>query len=180
MTDLATRPAPRLVDDTTLRAIERFLHREARLLDDRRFEAWAELFADDAHYWMPVRSDKSSKRGGEEFASPGELAHFDETKDTLTRRVAKLRTGVAWGEEPPSRTRHVITNVEAEITDRPDEYRVCSYFMVYRTRLEAKQDLFVGMRDDVLRRQADAWRIVQRNILLDQTVLFADNLSIFF
>src|SRR6266508_3998968 len=81
-------PAARAVDDTTLRAIERFLVHEARLLDDRRFEGWVELFTDDAHYWMPVRGDKSNKRNGEEFARPGELAYFDETKDTLERRVA--------------------------------------------------------------------------------------------
>jgi len=173
---VASRPA----DDTTLRAIERFLVREARLLDDRRFEEWVELFTDDAHYWMPVRADKSNKRNGEEFALPGELAYFDETKDTLERRVAKVRTGLAWAEEPPSRTRHVITNIAAEETERPDEYRVSSYFMLYRTRLERKQDLFVGTRDDLIRRVGDDWRIARRAILLDQTVLFADNLSVFF
>ncbi len=167
-------------DDTTLRAIERFLIREARLLDERRFEEWVELFADDAHYWMPVRGDKSNKRGGREFAGPRELAYFDETKDTLARRVAKIRTGLAWAEEPPSRTRHLITNVAAETTERPEEYRVSSYFMLYQTRLETKQDLFVGMRDDLLQRVGGDWRIAQRTILLDQTVVFADNLSVFF
>jgi 3-phenylpropionate/cinnamic acid dioxygenase small subunit len=53
-------------------------------------------------------------------------------------------------------------------------------FIVYRTRLETKEDLFVGRREDLLRKENDSWKIAGRKIFLDQTVLFADNLSIFF
>jgi len=170
----------RPVDDGVLRQVERFLYREALLLDERRFDEWVELFTDDAHYWMPVRMDKPKRPGAEEFARAGEMAFFDETKDTLARRVARLATGLAWAEEPPSRTRHLITNVDAEEGDTQGEVLVYSNFIVYRTRLETKQDLFVGRREDVLRRDGDSWRIARRKILLDMTVLFADNLSIFF
>lgn len=170
----------RPVADPVLRQIERFLYREALLLDQRRYEEWVDLFTDDAHYWMPIRRDKSRTPGRDEFAREDELAFFDETKDTLVRRVAKLATGQAWAEEPPSRTRHLITNVDAE-EDGPDsDVRVFSNFIVYRTRLETKQDLFVGRREDLLRRNGDTWKIGRRKILLDMTVLFADNLSIFF
>jgi biphenyl 2,3-dioxygenase beta subunit len=170
----------RAVTDPVLRRIERFLYREALLLDERRFDEWVELFTDDVHYWMPVRRDKSPRADIGEFAGPGELAFFDETKDTLMRRVAKLRTGVAWAEEPPSRTRHLITNVDAEQADAAGEILVYSNFIAYRTRLETKQDLFVGRREDVLRPHGGSWKIARRKILLDMTVLFADNLSIFF
>ena len=116
----------------------------------------------------------------EEFATETELAFLDETKDTLRQRVAKLATGVAWAEEPPSRTRHVITNIEAEEGGSDTEIFVSSYFMVYRTRLETKQDLFVGRREDILRQEAGSFRIARRKILLDMTVLLSDNISIFF
>ena len=43
-----------------------------------------------------------------------ELAILDETKETLTARVARLETGMAWAEDPPSRTRHLISNIEVE------------------------------------------------------------------
>lgn len=172
--------AGRPVADPVLREIERFLIREARLLDERRYDEWVELFTNDVHYWMPVRRDKTRGPGKDEFAGEGELAFFDETKDTLQRRVAKLATGLAWAEEPPSRTRHLITNMDAEEGALEGEVRAFSNFIVYRTRLETKQDLFVGAREDVLRRQGDSWRIARRKILLDMTVLFADNLSIFF
>jgi biphenyl 2,3-dioxygenase beta subunit len=168
------------VTDPILRQIERFLYREALLLDERRFDEWVELFADDLHYWMPVRRDKPQRADIGEFAGRGELAFFDETKDTMMRRVAKLHTGLAWAEEPPSRTRHLITNVDAEESDSAGEIRVYSNFIVYRTRLESKQDLFVGRREDLLRPHGDSWQIARRKILLDMTVLFADNLSIFF
>ncbi len=180
MTDLAESAARKPVDDAVRRHIERFLYREALLLDERRFDEWLTLFTEDAHYWMPVRRDKPRKAGDDEFTTESELAFFDETKDSLTRRVAKLATGLAWAEEPPSRTRHLITNVDADEGDTAAEVVVGSNFIVYRTRLESKQDLFVGRREDTLRRSSDSWQIARRKIMLDMTVIFADNMSIFF
>ena len=177
---LASAVGSRPVADDLLRQVERFLYWEALLLDERRYEEWVALFTDDVHYWMPVRRDKPRRPGVGEFAQEHELAFFDETKDTLTRRVAKLATGLAWAEEPPSRTRHVISNVLADYGAPESEVLVSSNFVVYRTRLETKQDLFFGRRDDLLRRDGESWKIARRKILLDQTVLSADNLSLFF
>jgi len=110
----------------TLHEVEQFLYREARLLDRRQFHAWLELFTDDVHYWMPMRNNrypKSSKAlkildhdryADEELTGPNELALLDETKRTLSRRIARLDTGMAWAEDPPSRTRHLISNIEIE------------------------------------------------------------------
>jgi len=167
------------IGDALTREVERFVYREARLLDERRFNEWLELFTEDARYWMPVRMDKSSKAPGE-FSAEGELAFFDETKETLRMRVKKLETGMAWAEEPPSRTRHLITNVEIDPGDAESELKALSNFMLYRTRLENKQDILVGRREDLLRRENGAWKIARRKIFLDQTVVSADNLSIFF
>jgi 3-phenylpropionate/cinnamic acid dioxygenase small subunit len=94
--------------------------------------------------------------------------------------VKRLDTGMAWAEDPPSRTRHLVTNVQ--ITPRPQagEYDVCSAFLCYRTRLETDVNIFAGRRDDVLRRTPSGWQIARRRILLDQNVVLAKNLSIFF
>ena len=112
-----------------LREIEQFLYREARLLDERRFGEWLDLFTDDVRYWMPVRSTRYPRRSKaivvldpdrheeEELAKDGELGIFDESKETLCRRVARLDTGMAWAEDPPSRTRHLVSNVEVEPGD---------------------------------------------------------------
>ena len=39
---------------------------------------------------------------------------MDETKATLAGRIARLDTGMAWAEDPPSRTRHLVSNVEVK------------------------------------------------------------------
>ncbi|MBM4263237.1 MAG: 3-phenylpropionate/cinnamic acid dioxygenase subunit beta [Deltaproteobacteria bacterium] len=161
--------------------IHDFLVQEARLLDDRSFFAWLDLFTDDVVYWMPDRYnplDTTSPTDG--VSKPGELALFEETKETLHTRVARLATGLAWAEVPPSRTRHLITNVQVEQSQTESEVSAHSNFLIYRTQLEHSQDLFVGTRDDVLRKVDGKWKIARRTILLDQAVLSSANLSVFF
>lgn len=170
--------------------VEQFLYWEARLLDDRRFHEWLRLFTDDIHYRMTARANrypKSSKaiailnpdRYVEEDTT-GELDLFDEDMNTLTARVARLDTGLAWAEDPPSRTRHLITNIEV-IPDGPGtDLTVHSNFLVYRSRGETEQDLYVGSRQDKLRAAGESWKIARRRAVLDQNVLLAKNLSIFF
>ena len=182
---------PGMNEDVT-REVEQFLYREARLLDERRFHEWLELLTDDIHYWMGSRSNrypKSSKAISildpdryveDDLTKADELAILDEDKASLTSRVARLDTGMAWAEDPPSRTRHLITNIEVEQGDAAAEVKVYSNFMVYRSRAETEQDFYVGARRDVLRRVAGAWKIAGRKITLDQNVLLAKNVSIFF
>lgn len=175
-----------------IRAVEQFLYREARLLDERRFHDWLELFTDDLRYWMPVRTSRYPKGSRaivildedryieEELAQEGELALLDETKQSLSMRIARLDTGMAWAEDPPSRTRHLITNIEVEAGSTDAELTVYSNFLVYRTRGETEQDFFVGRREDILRNVEGAWKIARRKIVLDQNVLLPKNVSIFF
>lgn len=161
--------------------IQQFLVREARLLDERRFVDWLELFTDDVVYWMPGRTNPW--RSGEvedSVGKPGELAVFEDTKSTLTTRVQRLSTGLAWGEEPPSRTRHLITNIEVEPSDNSAELRVRSNFLVYRAQLEQDKDIFVGARNDTLRPVNGDWKIARRTILMEDVVLTTKPLSIFF
>lgn len=156
--------------------IEQFLYREARLLDERKFNEWLELFTDDIRYWMPVLS--TVERGSREVATGREMAHFDDNRGTLTLRVKRLYTGSAHAEEPQSRTRHFVANVE--VVEDGAELTVHSNFIVYRTRLETDQDWFVGKREDRLRKTDKGWRIAKRLMQLDQTVINAKNLSVFF
>jgi len=178
--------------EEVLREVEQFLYREARLLDDRRFHEWLELFTDDVRYWMAGRSSRyprSSKaiavldpdrQREPELTKDDDLAILDETKATLGGRIARLDTGMAWAEDPPSRTRHIIANIEVEPGDAASELKVYSNFMVYRNRAETEQDFYVGARQDVLRRVDGAWKIARRKLVLDQNVLLAKNVSIFF
>jgi len=117
----------------------------------------------------------------EDPAGEDGLAILDENKQTLAARVARLDTGMAWAEDPPSRTRHLIANIEVEPGDAKSELAVRSNFIVYRSRSETEQDFYVGKRKGTLRRVVDgAWKIACRELILDQNVLLAKNVSIFF
>jgi 3-phenylpropionate/cinnamic acid dioxygenase small subunit len=161
--------------------VQQFLVREARLIDDRRFEEWLDLFTDDAVYWMPGRMNPWRSGAVEDSVTKaGELALFEDTKSTLATRVARLRTGMAWGEDPPSRTRHLITNVEVEPDSDPAQLRARSNFLVYRAQLERDKDLFVGSRDDTLRRVGGSLKIARRTLRMEDVVHDTKSLSIFF
>ena len=179
-------------------SVEQFLYREARLLDQRRFRDWFELFTDDCRYWMPTRRNRLRDGAEESWGVDDELEDehglglFDDNKTSLGMRVRRLYTGMAWTEDPPSRTRHLIGNVEVQPapTDggHAGEVLALSSFMLFRSRnegLEGDEDVFTGAREDILRRDGDDdgdgdWRIARRRIIPDFVTINAHNLSMFF
>ena len=176
------RTSPAVTPELQLE-IERFLYAEAAMLDRSDIAGWFELLADDIRYLMPVGTNRPGNEVGvRPFTPEKDAAFFDESKTSMHQRLKRLQSGLAWAELPPSRTRHLITNVLVEPAEADGEYRVESCFLVYRSRLERQVDLFAGVRDDLLRRSAGAlgWQIARRTIHLDQATLLANNLSIFF
>jgi len=180
------------MNEDVLRDVEQFLYREARLLDERRFDDWLALLANDIRYWMAGRGNRYPRHSKaiaildpgryveDEMAGDDDLAILDEDKQSLIARVRRLDTGMAWAEDPPSRTRHLISNIELEPLEVPGVLRVYSNFLVYRSRGETEQDFYVGARNDLLHRIDGDWKIAERKITLDQNVLLAKNVSIFF
>src|SRR5712692_6359724 len=165
--------------------IEECLYQEAELLDERRFEAWLELFTEDARYWMPLRRNVKFEELDREFTRAGQdINWFDEGKDTLTQRVKQILTGVHWAEEPLSRICHMVANVQilhaTPSVSEPAEVTAKSRFLIYRNRVETETDLLVGKREDVLRKVDGQWKIAQRKVVLDQNVLLVKNLTFFF
>jgi 3-phenylpropionate/cinnamic acid dioxygenase small subunit len=154
-----------------------FLYHEAELLDAGRFEEWLDLMTDDVQYRAPARLTR-------ERATPGdrsqEMQLFWDDRETLTLRVRRLRTDFAWAEDPPSRTRHFITNVRIAPGDRDHELAVRSNVLVYRNRGDGGDyELISGERHDTLRRVGGAWRLARREFLIDQASLANKNLAIF-
>ncbi len=125
------------------------------------------------------RNVKFGEQDRENTLEQREIAWFDEGKETLAQRVQQINTGIHWAEEPLSRVRHIVSNVRI-LSAAPDQATVSSHFLVYRNRLQDETDIFVGKRRDVLRRVDGAWRIARREIFLDQNVLLAKNLTVFF
>jgi 3-phenylpropionate/cinnamic acid dioxygenase small subunit len=165
--------------------VEDFLYREAELLDERRYEEWLDLLTDDVHYFMPMRRNVPADEPEREFTRAGQDVNwFDEGKDTLTRRVKQIRTGIHWAEQPPSRLCHMVANVQVVSASpagaAPAEVGVKSRFLIYRNRVETETDVLVGKREDRLRRVDGGFKIARRTIVLDQSVLLAKNLTFFF
>jgi len=165
--------------------IEDFLYREADLLDERHYEEWLALLAEDVRYWMPMRRNVKVDDLEREFTRECvDISWFDEGKETLTRRVRQIQTGIHWAEEPVSRISHLISNIRlVEVTPsvaEPAEVSVRCRFLVYRNRVETETDILVGKREDLLRRGEGEWKIARRKILLDQNVLLSKNLTFFF
>jgi 3-phenylpropionate/cinnamic acid dioxygenase small subunit len=167
--------------------VEQFYYEEAELLDDGRFADWLELLADDLDYWMPTRTNRLRRQQALSIAARGEAGYYDETKESLAWRIRRFDSGMAWAEDPPSRTRHLITNIVVRHIDpgqHPDfsaeDLEVRSAFLVYRNRLEREENVFAGRRVDILRRTEAGLRVARRVILLDQHVLQAKNISTFF
>ncbi len=161
---------------TELRAqIEEMLIEEYWLLDDNRFEDWLALMTDDIHYWAPVRENLD--RGEEDFYRPHLMMHFDDDRMTMALRVARLRTGYAHAEEPPSRQRHFVSNVKILDASSPGGVRVASNFIVFRSRTGREEHLFVGSRRDQWIQTPEGWRLRERMILFDHDII--ENITVF-
>jgi ethylbenzene dioxygenase beta subunit len=167
------------VDDALLLKIERFLRMEARLLDEEKFRAWYDLLADDLFYWAPVRESRYRRDKRPEITYAG-MTFFDDRKADIDTRLKRLETGMAWSEDPPTRHVYAIANVEAFETEVSGEFEVHSIFTQYRHRADYDASTLMGRRRDILRTHGSSFLIAKRLILLQQSVLPAKNISVFF
>ena len=158
--------------------ITHFLYLEARLLDHGKYDEWLDLLADDLDYRMPARITNEGKehKSNIDYQS----RYFQETKKSLTTRIRRFETSSAWAEFAGLRQRHFVSNILVEPTNKPDEFKVSSYFLFKRSRGsdERFEELF-GERVDLLRKENGSWKIASRVIYPDRSVLAFTNLSMF-
>jgi 3-phenylpropionate/cinnamic acid dioxygenase small subunit len=173
----ATSPARHVADAVYLDVL-RFLHEEAALLDAGRFDEWLELLTDDVSYRMPVTV---TRERGTLPVYAADMEIMSESLESLRFRIARLKTEFAWAEDPPSRTRHMITNVMVEEGPSDDEVLARSCFIVFWSRsIAPRGELFVGHREDRLVRVDGGWRIASRDMYLDTATLSANGVTILF
>jgi 3-phenylpropionate/cinnamic acid dioxygenase small subunit len=95
----------RIISDAAVRdEFRRLLEREARLLDQLRYEDWLALYAPECIYWVPSTPNAGDPRR--------EIAVMFDDRRRLEDRIYRLRTGFAWSQAPASRTVRLISNVE--------------------------------------------------------------------
>ncbi|MDB5671746.1 MAG: ditA2 [Alphaproteobacteria bacterium] len=151
---------------------------EAEILDELRYNEWIEWLAKDLRYTVPQRltrlladHDKSIDRS---------VMHYDENYGTMCARARRLRGNSAFAEDPPSRTRRLITNVRVQLTETEGEYRVLNYMLLTRSRFEqTRMHVLSGERRDRIRDVGGRFELVEREVIIDQSVLGMPNLAIF-
>ena len=146
-------------------------------LDDETYRFFAET-----EYRLPIARNLKFDCIGQEYLTQPLAVHWiDEGKETLATRVAQIRTGVHWAEEPLSRTARVVTNVRVvratPSAEDPREVEVSCRFLVYRNRNVDEEVTVVGRRLDMLRRNGASWLIAKRTVYIPQSVLLAKTLS---
>lgn len=161
--------------------ISQFLYREAKLLDDWKFREWLDVMADDVAYVLRT-TPNAQTRDRRRSVEPPTTWVFNDNKFLLERRVARLETGMAWAEEPPSRTTHMVSNVIVEPTEVEGEYDVYVTYLLYRSQKEKDITIYCGKRHDKIRKVEGGlgWQIFDRRITLDQVTYTSHNLSVFF
>jgi 3-phenylpropionate/cinnamic acid dioxygenase small subunit len=154
-----------------------FLNREAELLDDNKIREWFGLLDQEIDYKVPIRVTR------ERAAGPGfsfEGWHMYEDYGSLEARVLRLETEYAWAEDPPSRTRRLVSNIRVDPGEAGHEIKVKSNFLIYRGRYDSPSfNLIAGERHDVLRRTNAELKLLKRLVLLDHATLATHNLALF-
>lgn len=119
------------------RELVKFVRHEARLLDERRFDDWYELFADDGYYWVPATPGQTDPH------LQNSLAYED--KFLLKLRVERLKSPQAYSQKPESRCHHLLQEPEVEESSN-GEMKMRTAFIYTETR-----------GDDSQRYAATAW-----------------------
>ena len=110
----------------------RFVIREARLLDEKRFDEWYDLFTEDAYYWVPLTP------GQPDALQHNSLAYED--KLLLRLRIERLKQPTAYSQKPASRCHHLLQTPEVEKSDdAKGEYLTRTQMIYTETRGDESQ-----------------------------------------
>jgi len=161
------------VDDGLFVEIQRFLFREAALLDRRDYAAWLSLTTEDVNYRVTAAVARDAGAAAVDYAI------IDENLTGLKSRIDQISNPrLTRAENPPSMTRRVVSNIEAHHAEKQGEFSVVSYLLAYRSRPSAPEgDFYVAVRHDTLRRSYADLRLAKRNVQLDHIMLYDGALS---
>lgn len=153
------------------------LYDEAAALDERRFDDWAAMLEEDLIYTAPLRLTRTGPHRDRDVVR--NMKHFDENYSSIMMRLGRLSKS-AWAEDPPSRTRRIITNVRMAECEAVGEYEVVSYLYLERSRGDNhRNETLTAERRDNWRLVDGVYKLFTREIIVDQSVLSIQNLAIF-
>jgi 3-phenylpropionate/cinnamic acid dioxygenase small subunit len=153
-----------VADPVARETFRMLLEREARLLDQLRYEDWLALYTAECIYWVPSTPNAGDPRR--------EIAVMFDDRRRLEDRIYRLRTGFAWSQAPASRTVRLITNVEAFATARDDVRMLRSNFLISEFWGDETR-ILTGWSGHRVVRDGGAWKIQAKQVNLlecDQSI----------
>jgi len=148
----------RAVTDLAVRdEFRRLLEREARLLDQLRYDDWLNMYAPECIYWVP-----STPKAGDPRR---EISVMFDDRRRLEDRIYRLRTGFAWSQAPASRTVRLIANVEVFATAGDDVRMLRSNFLISEFWGDETRVL-TGWAGHRVVREAGGWKIQAKQVNL--------------
>jgi len=168
------------MNDTYLDILQ-FYHKEADMLDSWRELEWLGLLAPNFRYCVPIRSMKL-RSGGWDGQYSSEGYHIDETLPSIEVRVRRLGSGIAYAADPPPRSRHFISNLRISPLEGENRYLAKTNVLLIRGEADVVETNFLSAerQDILLRDEGTGWKIEERVVYLDHTILPANNLALFF
>ena len=158
-------------------AILETLFDEAAALDERRFDDWTAILANDLIYTAPIRLTRTGPTRDRDVMRS--MFHFDDDYNSILMRIGRLHKS-AWAEDPPSRCRRFITNVRVAECGTEGEYEVVSYLFLERSRGDnPENERMSAERRDVWREVNGSFKLATREIIVDQSVLGMANFAVF-
>ncbi|MSQ72240.1 MAG: hypothetical protein EXR27_13235 [Betaproteobacteria bacterium] len=147
--------APEMIPPLLREEIESFIWNEAGLLDDRCFEEWLALFAEDGRYWVPAQTVDPEPLG--------KISIFYEDKNLLAIRIRRMRHPANFAQQPFPRTSHLLGRIGVEAV--PDSlYSVTSRMHVIEYREGDEKRIFAGKCLHTLRREHGQLKIVLKRV----------------
>ena len=142
--------------DSLLDGVTAFVYREARLQDEHRYAEWESLWAEDGVYWVPAN--------GDDIDPEQQMSIIYDNRSRIGVRVRQLLSGRHYSQEPRSRIRHFITNLE--ITRRQGaEIGVGCNVMVFESNLRG-ETVWAARTTYLLRRVGDDFEMARKTVAL--------------
>ena len=169
---------PVAIGSETYNEILQYYYTEALLLDNIKLQEWGTMLAEDLVYTVPVRQTRSLEDTSATVIRS--VMHMDDDYGSIIGRIMRLCGKSAWAENPPSRIRRFVNNVQVFATDKSDEFDVINYLLITRNRFDDDFfDLIPCERHDRLRKVGGGYKLARREALIDQALLGTPNLQIF-
>ncbi|MCC3748975.1 benzoate 1,2-dioxygenase small subunit [Rouxiella badensis] len=142
--------------------IEQFFYREARLLDDREWDAWLECYHPHTEYWMPAWGDDDCLTTDPQREVS--LIYYH-TRGGLEDRVYRIKTERSAASTPEPRTIHLLSNIEV-LSDEGNQVEVRYNWCTYSHRYKSAEHFF-GNTQCTLVKAGESFQIKRKKIQLN-------------